>query len=67
MRFDWVPFVLICVSLGEGLYRLLCVHIHRSSQMRERKKRGKEEKNILVQCSMGGGTINGGCNGCAVF
>ena len=46
---DWVPFVLMSVSLGEGFYRLLCVHINRSRLSRER-----EEKHIKkgdVTCS----------------
>ena len=60
---DWVPFVLMSVSLGKGLYRLFCFHSNRSGLTWERKK----EKKVLVQYSMGRGTINDGCNDCAVF
>ena len=52
---DRVPFVLMSVTLGEGLCRLLCVlHSNRSGPTGERKKK----KKTLVPYSMVKGTIN---------
>ena len=54
---DRVPFVLMSVTLGEGLCRLLCVlHSNRSGPTGERKK--EKKRKALVPYSMVKGTIN---------
>ena len=53
---DRAPFLLMIVSLGEGLYRLICFHINQ-------KKSGLTS----IDCSMGRGTVNGACNDFVVF
>ena len=57
---DRVPFVLMSVSLGEGLYRLSCVDIDRSGLTSERKKKRENRRSFSLQCTVSRGTINGG-------